>query len=78
MICSPEDVAPLSTCFELITPDEAKKLLGKPRDRLSQLAVMVNGLTQFHNGVVPKMPTKATYTDKILESWRKKVETGDA
>lgn len=31
MICSPEDVAPLSTCFELITPDEAKKLLDRTK-----------------------------------------------
>lgn len=53
------------------------RINGKPRERLSQLAIMVNALNQCHNGAVPKMPTKATYTDKILESWRKKVETGD-
>lgn len=53
------------------------RINGKPRDRLSQLAIMVNALTQRHNGTVPKMPTKATYTDKILESWRKKVGPSD-
>lgn len=51
---------------------------GKPKDKLSQLAIMVNALTQYHKGVVPKMATKATYTDATLESWRKKVETGNA
>lgn len=54
------------------------RINGKPKDRLSQLAIMVNALTQRHNGTVPKMPTKATYTDKILDSWRKKVVTADA
>lgn len=51
---------------------------GKPKDSLIQLVIMVNALTQYHNGTIPKMATKATYTNAILESWRKKVGPSDA
>lgn len=56
----------------------AQRVGGKPKDSIIQLAIMVNALSQYHKGVVPKMATKATYTNATLESWRKKVGQTDA
>ena len=67
-------------CKQAVAAQKAltQRVGGKPKDSLSQLAIMVNALTQYHNGVIPKMATKATYTDATLESWRKKVVQADA
>lgn len=50
----------------------ARLVDGKSRNPLEQLAIIIHAIEQVVDGKVPRMPTKATVTESMLESWRKK------